>query len=113
MDRYWYSGVAYSVGANSLPLQWAMGPDSGLPVPHCVIYLSVRGNENELVKRGHCGKERYEKVEVHRAVAEAYESLARLVTVPWLRVDGVGAEEEVFARVLRALEGKVSEVNGN
>lgn len=112
VDRYWYSGVAYSVGAHSLALDWAMGPDTGLPTPHCVVFLTMAGREDELEGRGDWGLERFERLEVQRAVAGAYERVAPLVTVPWVRVEGHGSEEAVFGRVLGVLEENGLRVEG-
>ncbi|CAM6005973.1 unnamed protein product [Sphagnum balticum] len=39
-DRYWYSGVAYSL-AKGMDQRWCMVPDSGLLPPDLVIYLQA------------------------------------------------------------------------
>lgn len=37
-DRYWYSGVAYSV-AKGMDFEWCQWPDKGLINPDLIIYL--------------------------------------------------------------------------
>jgi dTMP kinase len=122
LDRYWYSGVAYSLAANNLPWQWTLAPDAGLPVPDCVIYLTVmqtaqqqatateEEEEEELQKRPQWGEERFERMEIQRAVHCAYERVAALENMPpWKCVDAKGTEEEVFDRILQqiiSLQGK-------
>ena len=43
MDRYAFSGVAYSV-AQGLDMDWCTQADIGLPKPDCVIYLHTRNS---------------------------------------------------------------------
>ena len=39
-DRYWYSGVAYSV-AKGMDFEWCLAADKGLHQPDLVIYLKA------------------------------------------------------------------------
>jgi dTMP kinase len=39
-DRYWYSGVAYSI-AKGLDYDWCIQADHGLIIPDLVLYLSA------------------------------------------------------------------------
>ncbi|GIX61048.1 thymidylate kinase [Babesia caballi] len=39
MDRYAFSGVAYSVGAEKLYYDWCVAADEGLVSPDLVVYL--------------------------------------------------------------------------
>jgi dTMP kinase len=39
-DRYWYSGVAYSV-AKGMDFQWCVSSDKGLIKPDLIIYLKA------------------------------------------------------------------------
>jgi len=40
LDRYAFSGVAYSA-AKGLSLEWCKGSDRGLPKPDIVFFLSI------------------------------------------------------------------------
>jgi len=57
LDRYAYSGVAYS-SAKGLSINWCKNCDKGLPKPDIVFYLQI--TENEVEKREEFGDEIYE-----------------------------------------------------
>ena len=40
LDRYSYSGIAYS-NAKGIDIDWCMSPEKGLPKPDLVIYLKA------------------------------------------------------------------------
>ena len=52
-DRYWYSGVAYSM-AKGMEEQWCTWPDKGLLEPDVVIYL--KADPERLAKRANYGE---------------------------------------------------------
>jgi dTMP kinase len=94
VDRYSYSGVAYSV-AKGLDIEWCMGPEHGLPAPDVVLYLQVA--PEEAAKRGqHGGQERYEKKEMQEKVAKVFQ---QLMTTKWQTIDTTGEIEQVHARI--------------
>ena len=72
IDRYAYSGVAFSA-AKGLDLEWCKNPDRGLPQPDLVIQLNI--DEENAKNRGGFGEERYEKVQFQRKVRTLYETL--------------------------------------
>lgn len=55
VDRYSYSGVAYST-AKGLSLDWCKGPERNLLRPDCVLYLTL--SSDAMAKRGGFGDER-------------------------------------------------------
>jgi dTMP kinase len=61
VDRYAYSGVAYSAAKDipGMDLEWCKAPDKGLPAPDKVFYLQL--DQAEAAARGGYGEERYEK----------------------------------------------------
>eukprot|EP00882_Tetradesmus_deserticola_P016282 GHRQ01017380.1.p1 GENE.GHRQ01017380.1~~GHRQ01017380.1.p1 ORF type:complete len:252 (+),score=51.22 GHRQ01017380.1:209-964(+) len=63
VDRYAYSGVAYSAakGLAGMDAAWCKAPDSGLPAPDLVVYLEL-GNAAAAARAGF-GEERYEKAD--------------------------------------------------
>ena len=70
VDRYAYSGVAYSA-AKSVPgmdMEWCKGPDRGLPAPDLVIYM--RAGHAVAAERSGFGEERYEKAEFQDKVSQ-------------------------------------------
>ena len=60
LDRYVYSGVAYS-SAKGLNLDWCKNCDIALPKPDIVFFLKI--NEEEGSKRSNFGDEIYEKTD--------------------------------------------------
>ena len=60
LDRYVYSGVAYSA-AKGLDFDWCLNCDRGLPKPDIIFYIQLK--EEEILKRKGFGEELYEKQE--------------------------------------------------
>nr|XP_029117867.1 thymidylate kinase isoform X2 [Elaeis guineensis]XP_029117868.1 thymidylate kinase isoform X2 [Elaeis guineensis] len=72
VDRYSYSGVAFSA-AKGLDIEWCKAPETGLIAPDLVLYLDLPPEEAS--KRGGYGIERYEQLEFQRCVAHQYQKL--------------------------------------
>lgn len=75
MDRYAFSGIAYT-SAKKLPgldASWCKAPEVGLPAPDIVFYMRV--SPEMAAKRGGYGEERYEKAEFQKAVLHEFDSL--------------------------------------
>ncbi len=72
VDRYAYSGVAYS-SAKGLSLDWCKLPDVGLPAADLVIFLDVPIEQGQ--SREGFGEERYEKAEFQRLVRKRFDQL--------------------------------------
>ncbi|XP_789676.2 thymidylate kinase [Strongylocentrotus purpuratus] len=73
VDRYAYSGVAFTAAKEGISLNWCKRPDVGLPLPDLVLFLKVSSEAAE--KRGGFGEERYEKSEIQARVAKNFEKL--------------------------------------
>ena len=75
LDRYCYSGIAYSVakGRADLTMKWAREPEVGLPQPDACVFLDIE--PEELAKRGGFGEERYEQAETMRRVRAGFHEL--------------------------------------
>ncbi|KAJ3280738.1 hypothetical protein HK104_000435 [Borealophlyctis nickersoniae] len=95
VDRYAYSGVAYSVGAQRLPLDWCKHPDVGLLIPDAVVYLDVP--VDVAAGRGGFGGERYEQVEVQKRVREVFMELR---DGRWKCLDGTKSLEDLGVEVM-------------
>ncbi|KAF2317470.1 hypothetical protein GH714_022583 [Hevea brasiliensis] len=72
VDRYSYSGVAFS-SAKGLDFEWCKAPEIGLLAPDLVLYLDI--TPEKAAERGGYGGERYEKLEFQKKVAESYRAL--------------------------------------
>ena len=73
VDRYSYSGVAYTVSKGIADYEWCRGPEKGLLKPDCVIFLS--SDIKMLQNRGDFGKEVYETSEFQSSVRDVYMKL--------------------------------------
>jgi len=105
-DRYAFSGVAYSSGAEGLPLEWCKNADSGLIAPDTVFYIDV--SPEEANRRKGYGAERYEKLEIQRRV---YSSYMHFSTQPyWHAIDGTKDIDSIAAEVCVKAEQVVSSV---
>ncbi|KAF7836723.1 thymidylate kinase [Senna tora] len=89
VDRYSYSGVAFS-SAKGLDLEWCKAPEIGLLAPDVVIYLDI--SPEKAADRGGYGGERYEKLEFQKKVAESYKVL---YDASWKVVDAFQSIEDV------------------
>lgn len=79
MDRYIYSGIAYSLaklsisndsGPEMASTDWLYAPDKGLPKPDLTIFLTL--SLEELSNRKGWGEERYEKENFQKAVKNCF-----------------------------------------
>lgn len=73
LDRYVYSGVAYSL-AKDIPgmnnQEWLVAPDRGLPKPDLTLFLTI--DIDELSQRKGYGEERYEQTEFQKKVKQCF-----------------------------------------
>lgn len=109
LDRYIYSGIAYSA-SKGLDWSWCENPDMGLPVPDAVIFLEI--NEQMQRERGDFGKERYEKSSFQQNVRKRYQRLRFEATQsgrPWLIIDANGSRGATAASAVAALERVISD----
>ncbi|XP_053689855.1 uncharacterized protein LOC128738607 [Sabethes cyaneus] len=72
VDRYSYSGVAFSA-AKGLDIEWCKAPEAGLPKPDLVILLTLTAEA--MAERGGFGDERYEVPELQNKVMKQFLAL--------------------------------------
>ncbi|XP_043190523.1 thymidylate kinase-like isoform X1 [Amphibalanus amphitrite] len=99
VDRYAFSGVAYSAAKPGLSLHWCRQPDVGLLRPDLVLYLHLA--PQEAARRAGFGEERYETLDFQTRVAANYE---QLWAPYWRRVDAARAPDTVFEELLALAE---------
>lgn len=82
LDRYIYSGLAYSLAKSKLSqttspqladAMWLYSPDIGLPKPDITLFLDI--DVDELARRSGWGEERYESVQFQTAVKGCFHEL--------------------------------------
>ncbi|GAV28126.1 hypothetical protein PMKS-001594 [Pichia membranifaciens] len=105
LDRYVYSGVAYSA-AKGLDFQWCLNPDVGLPKPDLTVFLQFKQSEN--ASRTGFGDERYEVAEFQEKVKLLFENFSTNSEWSPLYVDGLTIDqvhEEIWSLFKQYLEG--------
>ncbi|KAL3534033.1 hypothetical protein ACH5RR_007554 [Cinchona calisaya] len=93
VDRYSYSGVAFS-SAKGLDIEWCKAPEIGLLAPDVVVYLEI--SPEKAAERGGYGAERYEKLEFQKKVAQSYNML---FDASWKIVDATLPIEDIEKRI--------------
>ncbi|XP_029684295.1 thymidylate kinase [Takifugu rubripes] len=93
VDRYAFSGVAFTSAKPGFSLHWCKQPDVGLPKPDLVLFLQLSPAEAAL--RGHFGMERYEKSSFQCAVQQQFKHLMEDETVNWKVIDASMNVEDV------------------
>jgi dTMP kinase len=73
VDRYSFSGVAFTAAKQLFSLEWCKQPEKGLIKPDIVIFLDLPVDVAS--KRAQYGDERYEKAEFQKQVAKCYQQL--------------------------------------
>lgn len=94
VDRYAYSGVAFTAAKQGFDLEWCKCSDIGLPRPDAVLYLTL--SSEAAAKRGGFGVERYEQTDFQKTVAENFE---RLKDDDWKVIDADKSVEELHGEL--------------
>ncbi|XP_075935465.1 thymidylate kinase [Anarhichas minor] len=97
VDRYAFSGVAFTSAKPGFCLDWCMKPDVGLPKPDLVMFLQL--SPAEAAHRGQFGEERYETSVFQRAVQQKFEQLRKDPSVNWQVIDASQSVEDVHENI--------------
>lgn len=95
VDRYSYSGIAYS-HAKGLDMDWCARPDKGLLAPDLVLFLDI--DPEVAQKREGYGEEVYERVDFQRRVRDGFR---RLSDRSWQVVDAARSIDEIHEEMLK------------
>ncbi|KAJ1965538.1 hypothetical protein IWQ62_002643 [Dispira parvispora] len=104
VDRYAYSGVAFSA-AKGLDLEWCKHPDRGLLRPDLTLFLDMPIEES--MKRGGFGEERYEKLTIQTKVRELF---LQLREPTWVMVDATQSIESIHKELVHQSEKAITRV---
>ncbi|XP_076807686.1 thymidylate kinase-like [Clavelina lepadiformis] len=107
VDRYAYSGAAYTSAKQGFTLDWCKNPDKGLPDPDLVLFLNLSSKEAE--SRGGYGDEIYEKVEFQKKV---HNNFLQLKSKQWKVIDASQSEENVHREMLNNVNSVIENVKG-
>lgn len=95
VDRYAYSGVAFTAAKKGFDLEWCKQPDIGLPRPDAVLYLKL--SSEAAAKRGGFGEERYEQTDIQKQVAVNFNILQ---DKDWKVIDADKSQEDLTKELL-------------
>jgi dTMP kinase len=98
VDRYAYSGVAYST-AKGLDFEWCKSSDVGLITPDLVLFLDLP--TEVAITRAGFGIERYENQEMQQRVREIF--LKWLRDDKWVVIDASKHQEEVALECVKVV----------
>lgn len=85
VDRYSYSGIAYSSAKSTVPIEWCRDTERGLPKPDLVIYLELPA-ESQVGRSGY-GEERFETTEFQECARRQYQHVMNMSQETWLKID--------------------------
>ena len=106
VDRYAYSGVAFSSSKEGLSLEWCKNTDRGLPAPDAVIFLDTSVEKTR--SRKGFGEERYEQTEFQTRVMHQY---TKLIDPTWVLVDASQSIEKVTKDILTKVKVLIEKCN--
>ncbi|XP_041032574.1 thymidylate kinase [Carcharodon carcharias] len=114
LDRYAFSGVAFTSAKPDFTLEWCKQPDSGIPKPDVILFLHL--NPSIAMKRGGFGNERYENHTFQKLVLRQFEELMKDENLDWQRLDASQSIEdlhqEIMSKVKKTIEKAAEEPIG-
>jgi len=105
VDRYSYSGVAYSA-AKGIDFDWCFACEKGLPKPDIVFYLSM--DCEDATKRGDFGGERYEKLDFQKKIKDIYET--KLINQSWRIINANRPIQEVSDEIKQIIDKELLDI---
>nr|XP_020642011.1 thymidylate kinase isoform X2 [Pogona vitticeps] len=107
VDRYAFSGVAFTGAKENFSLEWCKQPDVGLPKPDLVLFLHL--NTSEAAKRGDFGNERYENSCFQEQVLQCFYSLMKDKSLNWKVIDASKSIEDLHKEIKSFAEEAMQE----
>jgi len=102
VDRYSYSGVAYSASKKDMDLSWCKQSEVGLPKPDAVLYLTLPSDVAS--KRQSFGEERYENIEMQKEVTKVFE---KLISTEWMVIKADKSIEDLHKELKCIVENVI------
>ncbi|XP_067851740.1 thymidylate kinase [Heptranchias perlo] len=106
LDRYAFSGVAFTSAKPDFTLEWCKQPDVGIPKPDVILFLHL--NPLAAVKRGGFGNERYEDLAFQKLVLQQFGELMKDESLNWKVLDASQSIEdlhqEIMSKVKKTIE---------
>ncbi|XP_014452400.3 thymidylate kinase [Alligator mississippiensis] len=102
VDRYAFSGVAFTSAKENFSLDWCKQPDVGLPKPDLILFLQL--SMSEAAKRGGFGNERYENSSFQEKVLQHFYNLMKDETLNWKAIDASKSIEDLHNEIKSVAE---------
>ncbi|XP_038604757.1 thymidylate kinase isoform X2 [Tachyglossus aculeatus] len=97
VDRYAFSGVAFTSAKENFSLDWCKQPDVGLPKPDLILFLQLR--TVEAATRGSFGTERYENNAFQEKALQSFHHLMKDTTLNWKTIDASKNIEDLHKEI--------------
>ncbi|XP_035277695.1 thymidylate kinase-like [Anguilla anguilla] len=81
VDRYTFSGVAFTSAKPGFGIEWRRSPDVGLPKPDLVVYLQV--SPAVAAQRGEFRAERCETSDLQKSVLRRFQQFKKEPSLNW------------------------------
>ncbi|GCB76061.1 hypothetical protein scyTo_0020434, partial [Scyliorhinus torazame] len=106
LDRYAFSGVAFTSAKPDFTLEWCKQPDIGIPKPDVILFLNL--NPSIAMKRGGFGNERYENLTFQELVLQQFAELMKDESLDWESLDASQSiddlHQEIMTKVKKTIE---------
>ncbi|KAK4874429.1 hypothetical protein RN001_013789 [Aquatica leii] len=106
VDRYFYSGVAFSA-AKGMSIDWCLQPEIGLLKPDKVLFLRIKSDTQK--SRPGFGEERYETSVMQQKVNKIYDKFSQSED-NWKIIDANSSFDEVHEDLLNNIVESVQNV---
>ncbi|OWK51104.1 Thymidylate kinase [Lonchura striata] len=108
VDRYAFSGVAFTSAKGNFGLEWCKQPDVGLPKPDLILFLQL--NPEAAAERGDFGHERYENSSFQEKVLQSFYCLMEDKSLNWKTVDASKSIEDLHREIKSIAKETMEEV---
>ncbi|NXC37545.1 KTHY kinase, partial [Penelope pileata] len=108
VDRYAFSGVAFTSAKENFCLDWCKQPDIGLPKPDLILFLQL--SPGEAAARGDFGSERYENSPFQEKVLQSFCHLMKDKTLNWKTMNASKSIEDLHKEIKSVAEETMQEV---
>ncbi|XP_007941454.1 thymidylate kinase [Orycteropus afer afer] len=105
VDRYAFSGVAFTAAKENFSLDWCKQPDVGLPRPDLVLFLHLQ--PADAAQRGGFGRERYDDEAFQERVLGCFQQLMQDPSLDWKMVDASRSIEDVHREICTLSEDAI------
>ncbi|NXC26337.1 KTHY kinase, partial [Campylorhamphus procurvoides] len=108
VDRYAFSGVAFTSAKGNFCLDWCKQPDVGLPKPDLILFLQL--SPEAAAERENFGHERYESSSFQEKVLQSFCCLMEDKSLNWKKVDASQSIEDLHREIKAIVEETMQEV---